>query len=234
MLGRILTEHFGVVPTDPFRIQRMGDSALGIPCIRMHHDDNPQVKTPEELVANKSEYRGLKVIYLVRDIRDLAVSNYFEFTRRRGQRDQGLSTYLRSRRGSVATMIQHYNVWAANRAVPAGFHLVRYEDLHTDAETCLRNVARFIGLPEVEDAVIRRAVDYGSFANMRHLEMRGSIQHRGMQSGDPSDPESFKTRRGKVGGYVDYMTADDIAWTESLIRDRLDPYYTPQLMLRRC
>lgn len=233
MLGRILADHFGVIDVDPFRVQRMGDRALGIPRIRINHDDNPQVKTPDELVANKSEYRGLKVIYLVRDIRDLAVSNYFEFTRRRGQQDHGISAYLRSRRGSVATMIQHYNIWAANRVVPADFHLVRYEELHADAEACLRDVLRFIGIPDVADATIRRAVDFGSFANMRHLELRGSIQHRGMLAGDLSDPESFKTRRGKIGGYVDYMGSDDIVWTETMIRERLDPYYAPELTLRR-
>jgi hypothetical protein len=233
MLGRVLAEHFGVIDAEPFRIHRMADRDLGIPRIRINHDDNPQVKTPGELVENKSEYRDLKVIYLVRDIRDLSVSNYFEFTRRRGQTDLGLAAYLRSHRGSVATMIRHYNIWAANRGVPAGFHLVRYEDLHEDTESCLRDVIDFIGIPDVAGATIGSAVDFGRFDSMRRLEQSGAIEHRGMRSGDPGDPESFKTRRGKVGGYVDYMTSEDIDFTETMIRDRLDPFYGSYRVLGR-
>jgi hypothetical protein len=233
MLGRCLAEHFGVIDAEPFRINRMADHGIGIPCIRINHDDNPQVKTPGELVKNKSEYRDLKVIYMVRDIRDLAVSNYFEFTKRRGQMDRGLPAYLRSRRGSVATMIRHYNIWAENRGVPAGFHLVRYEDLHANTEGRLRDLLSFIGVHGVAGETIRRAVEFGSFDNMRHMELNGDIQHRGMRSGDPGDPESYKTRKGKVGGYVDYMTPDDIEWTESMIRDQLDPFYAPDLSLLR-
>jgi hypothetical protein len=44
-------------------------------------------------------------------------------------------------------------------------------------------------------------------------------------AGRPGDPESFKTRRGKIGGYVDYLSAEDIAWLNRRIDAELDPFY---------
>jgi hypothetical protein len=34
-----------------------------------------------------------------------------------------------------------------------------------------------------------------------------------------NDPESYKTRRGKVGGYVDYLTAEDIAFIDQTVNE---------------
>jgi hypothetical protein len=225
MLGRAMAEHFGVRGADLFKLDRMGDPARGIPRIKIKHDDNPQLKLPEELVPNKSEYRGVKVVYLARDIRDLAVSNYFEFTRRRGQEDRGLSAYLRSRRGSVDTMIRHYNIWAANRNVPAGFHLVRYEDLHADSAGCLSDLLAFLGIKNVADATVRRAVEFASFDNMHRMERSGAFQHRRLRAMDDSDRETYKTRRGKVAGYRDYLSSEDIDLLDGKIRAELDPFY---------
>ena len=225
MLGQAMSEHFGICDADLFKLDRMGDPARGIPRIKIKHDDNPQLKVPEELVPNKSEYRGVKVVYLVRDIRDLAVSNYFEFTRRRGQEDRGLPAYLRSRRGSVDTMIRHYNIWAANRHVPADFHLVRYEDLHADGAACLSDLLEFLGIRNVADSTVRRAIEFASFGNMRHMEESGSVQHRRLRAMDPSDPETYKTRRGKVAGYRDYLSSADIDLLDGKIRSELDPFY---------
>lgn len=225
MLGRAMAEHFDICDADLFKLEQMGDPARGIPRIKIKHDDNPQLKIPEELVPNKSEYRGVKVVYLVRDIRDLAVSNYFEFTRRRGQEDRGLPAYLRSRRGSVDTMIRHYNIWAANRHAPAGFHLVRYEDLHADSTGCLNDLLEFLGIPNVNGATLRSAVDFASFGNMHRMEKSGSFQHRRLRPMDASDRETYKTRRGKVAGYRDYLCSDDIHLLDGKIRAELDPFF---------
>jgi hypothetical protein len=46
-----------------------------------------------------------------------------------------------------------------------------------------------------------------------------------LAAGREGDPESFKTRRGKIGGYVDYLSADDVAWLNRRIDAELDPFY---------
>ncbi|TIP61683.1 MAG: hypothetical protein E5X55_36270 [Mesorhizobium sp.] len=42
-----------------------------------------------------------------------------------------------------------------------------------------------------------------------------------MQPRDPDDPESFKVRKGKVGGYLDYLSTDDVAFCDDVLA-RLD------------
>jgi hypothetical protein len=44
-----------------------------------------------------------------------------------------------------------------------------------------------------------------------------------LRPADRNDEESFKTRKGVVGGYTSYFTADDVAWIDARIRERLDP-----------
>jgi hypothetical protein len=38
------------------------------------------------------------------------------------------------------------------------------------------------------------------------------------------DPESFKVRRGKVGGYQEYLSAEDEKYAANALR-RLDPLF---------
>jgi hypothetical protein len=48
---------------------------------------------------------------------------------------------------------------------------------------------------------------------------------RAFQPADPNDPETFKVRKGKVGGYVDYLGEEEIALLGRKIRDELDPEF---------
>jgi hypothetical protein len=44
---------------------------------------------------------------------------------------------------------------------------------------------------------------------MQKLEAAGAFDSNILHPGDVRDPESFKVRRGKVGGYREYLSADD-------------------------
>jgi hypothetical protein len=58
---------------------------------------------------------------------------------------------------------------------------------------------------------------------MKELEREAALgtEHRRFTSRDPGDPESFKTRVGKVGGYREYLADADIAYIEERIAARL-------------
>jgi len=53
--------------------------------------------------------------------------------------------------------------------------------------------------------------------------MRGSGQR--VRPGDGGNPDSFKVRRGKVGGYRDYFTPEQIRVIDAMVEDRLDPVF---------
>jgi hypothetical protein len=66
-------------------------------------------------------------------------------------------------------------------------------------------------------------VQFGSFDNLRQLEGQGFFRQGGLKRRDAGDPESFKVRRGKVGGYRDYFTDEQVAELEGLMAARLSP-----------
>jgi alcohol sulfotransferase len=46
-----------------------------------------------------------------------------------------------------------------------------------------------------------------------------------LAAGKAGDPESFKTRKGKVGGYREYLCDADVDWVNARIDASLDPTY---------
>jgi hypothetical protein len=44
---------------------------------------------------------------------------------------------------------------------------------------------------------------------MQEMEAAGAFDSKILRAGDIRDPESFKVRRGKVGGFREYLSDDD-------------------------
>jgi hypothetical protein len=103
---------------------------------------------------------------------------------------------------------------------------VRYEDMKAAPGRELARMLDFMGTPGTADE-IEEAVRFSSFENMRKLEERRAFWFSGgrMVAKDRKNPSSFKTRRGKVGGWRDYFSAEEAATIESMIRERLDPVF---------
>ena len=150
---------------------------------------------------------------------------YFERSRRE-QIDVGtMGDFLEASVGSLNTIIEYYNIWAANRRQARGFLMIRYEDLQQGSVVELRRLLDFIGLSEVSNEHIAEAVEYSSFKNMRKMEMGGDVSSGRLKPRDRNDMESFKTRKGVVGGYVEYLEPAQIDSVERRITERLDPFF---------
>jgi len=90
------------------------------------------------------------------------------------------------------------------------------EDLRLRTENTFQNLLRFIGLDQAAPEPVREAVAFASFEQMQHLEATGRFDSPVLKPQDPEEPESFKVRRGKVGGYLDYLSDADIAYLEQM------------------
>jgi len=226
MIGSALQQHFHVQSQRLVMLEAL--AALlhpAIPDIFVQHDDRPFEKRPDELDPSKARFSGKKVILVMRDPRDAMVSAYFQKKSRRRKLYAGsISDYLRDERGSLETFIRYYNHWAAQRDVPSDFLLVRYEDLHTDPQRQLRRVLDFIGVVGVSDRVIEEAIHFGSFDNMRRLEASDALGSRRLRPGSAGGEESYKTRKGKVGGYREHLSDEDVRYIDERVA-RLDPMY---------
>ena len=104
--------------------------------------------------------------------------------------------------------------------------MVRYEDLRARPEQTLAGLLAFIGTPGTS-AEIAEAVAFASFENMQKMEQKRTFWLSGgrMVAKDRSNPQSFKVRRGKVGGWRDDFSAAEVARIEALIESELAPVF---------
>ena len=246
MIGSVLQEQFDLAENNLLESSKLQSLPADIPKIFVTHSDEPFWKKPEELTNSKAEYQNKKVILLVRNPKDVVVSSYFEKKKRIGfydlegyksnkhmkniiervkPYDGNISDYVYESVGSLETIIRFYNIWAENHHTPQNFLLVRYEDLVENTVQELKKVLKFIGLQSVSDETIAKVVELASLKNMKAMEKTNSFKSSRLKPGDPSDPESYKVRKGKVGGFVDYLDPKEIEYCDRAIANKLSPIY---------
>lgn len=225
MAGYVVCRQYGLDVDNPMEIQHFWKMSSSVPNIGFTHDDSPNLKTGAEVSTDKSAYASKKVMLLTRDPRDVLVSYYFDAKNRMKIIDCDIEHFLLHERGSIDAVVAFYNAWAANRHVPRAFHWTTYEAMHCDAKAVLKSAAEFLGLPSANDAILEEAVNFSSFDNMRKTELRDGFRHERLRPADVNNPDSFKVRRGKAGGYVDYFTPKMIEYIDDYIAQNLDPYF---------
>lgn len=238
MIGRAICQHFELPENEDLLFLRWQTKPHPqLPMITVVHEDRPMLKSPEELQPSKNKFRDKKVIFLARDPRDVIVSSYFEMKKRgnmfgdnpyeaRSQVYRGeLSEFIERRQGGFDTILRYYNIWAENRQIPAGFLLVRYEDMKQDPSRELRRVLDFLGLQWIGAETLSEAVEFAAFENMRKMEAAGNFQSGMLNPAEKTDKESYKTRKGQVGGYKSYLSEEEVERLNRKIRDGLSSYY---------
>lgn len=227
MLGHAITSHFNLQVDNLLGLSQLARMNPAIPRILVNHDDNPHLKKTAALETDKRPYRHAKLILLCRDPRDVLVSLYFHKSRRDRQFTGTLSEFIDAPAGGFNNILRFYEIWAENRDVPQSFHLVRYEDLHQNPLQALRNLFNFMGLMQINDTTLSEAIAFAGFDKMRQMEKQGQVQTTNrLQPGNVIDVGSYKTRRGKVGGYVDYLSEAEISDLNERMRQRLPCLYS--------
>ena len=145
-----------------------------------------------------------RVVYLVRDGRDAAVSLY-HLRRRRGATYPSFSNFLdkwlKGQIGTVGPWHTHVLGWLAQRE-ERPFLLISYEDMRDDTGRELARIVEFAQL-QVGAVDIARALQVGEFSRMREAEKK----HRPHLSG-PSN--QFEVRKGVSGDWRNYFSAADL------------------------
>jgi hypothetical protein len=240
-MGRAISQHFGLEVPNLLKLSTFGEALPEVPHIRLTHDDQPHRKRPHELSPSREKLAGKKVILLVRDPRDVIVSYYHHKSRREPLRDfwwfqrkreethsrfQGtLAEFLEQDIGGFDTLLRYYAIWEKARHAPGAFLLLRYEDMQTDPAGQLRRVLDFIGLSRITDAEVKEAVEYASFRNMQKIEAGEEVKSFKLKAGDVNDPNSYKVRRGKVGGFRDELTPEQVARLDAKMAAVLPAFY---------
>ena len=226
ILGRTFTYHFGIddMERDLFNNEKLHEKDKRIPRIFELHEDRPQDKKPNQLRTTKNKFKNDKVIFLIRDPRDTIISFFFMRTRRHKNVYQGnIKQFIRDNTGSLASMIRYYNIWYNCRKQPKDFIIVTYEDLKNRGPRTLMKIMKFLGLNNVSLETVKKAYDYCVFEKMRKYEKAHTFK-RDLRPGDKNDEESYMTRKGKVGGYREYLDEDDIQYINEQLENLNDFY----------
>jgi hypothetical protein len=162
----------------------------------------------------RRELSRTKIILLARDPRDCFVSLYLQITRRDPNapvelRQKTVSEMLRDKRFGVRAIVSTMNDWMDEFSRRDNFTLIRYEALRASAAEHFRDLLGLLGEFTPDRAIFQQALEFSGFENMQKLEAAGAFDSKILHPGDVRDPESFKVRRGKVGGYREYLSLDD-------------------------
>ena len=196
---------------------------LRIPFIDIHHDENAYKKHISNIHFRTEYYRGKRIIFMVRDPRDVVVSQYHQLSKRQHLIDSDLSAFIRSEKGGLPCIVKFYNEWYRGIGCTREHLILRYEDLKADTFGELKKLILFLKLDCIPDAYLHQAVEASAFARMQKLEKNGDFRNDRMSPEDINDVQTFKARKGKVGGYVEECSAEDIAFMQTYIRDHLSP-----------
>lgn len=172
------------------------------------------------------ESREKPIVLLVRDPRDVLVSLYFQVTKRSKRYGGTMSELIRHPELGVESIVEVLNAWMAEWGGRKNFMLLRYEACRRDADAAFRSVLEFLDVRPIDSAAFAYAREFSSFDNMKKLEAAGRFKAGAkiLTPGDAGDPDSFKTRRGVVGGFKDYLNAEDLRNIDRAMA-RLDARY---------
>lgn len=158
-------------------------------------------------------FASKKIIFLIRDPRDVVVSSYFQSSKREQVYQGSIADYIRCPEFGIHRILDYQITWLANKAVSKDFFVVRYEDLMQDTVASLEKIVEFLGIKKISRRKLNRTIELFHFENMHHFEKIGLLGarygNRLRPLGDKSQ-DAFKVRRGVVGGYKDYLSPNDI------------------------
>lgn len=182
-------------------------------------------------------HAGKRLMLLAREPGDVLVSFYQHWQHRMKPGKRWINDYpagpltlwefTEHPRTGLAQLIAFMNRLAVETAGRDDVLHVRYEDLRRQPQEALEALIRFIA-GNVDPSAVRAAVEFGSFENMQRLE-RGNAddpQASGrLKPGDVNNPQSFKVRSGRVGGYREAYTPEQVASIDARVRAELDPSF---------
>lgn len=228
MLSRLIGDQFDIETGNTLQLHKLGNRRLGIPSILASHDFQiiRSGVRQRELDTDKKRFAGKRVLLMIRDPRDTVVSFYYHKKLRERSFDGSISDFIRQDFDGLTTIIDYYNVWAANRHLPSALEIVRYEDLRTHTVDTLRHVAEFAGITSISHEALQRAVAEFEFDRMKQMEAQGQLgDGHTKKPADPNDSNSFKTRAGLIGGYRQELCDDDLTYVDDMVLQRLDDFY---------
>lgn len=224
---RFLLRHYLCTASNlPFSIDPGESEPRHVPRLVCSHDLWEHLTAPRLRDRVRGKYlippaarRSRKVVLAVRDLRDVMVSLHIQLTKR-GFRsgalyDGSLAEMIRDPRFGVDRNVAIINHWLREWRNTGLCLIWSYEECRKDPASSFADVLRFLGCETIDDDLLSASIEFADFDSMKTMEAENRFDRKLLRPGDPSDPESYKVRRGVVGGYADYLSDADARLIET-------------------
>ena len=179
----------------------------------VHYDVNKAMSTFTE---------NSNILFMFRDPRDVVVSYYCEESLRRKRYAKRISEFIRDNNYGIEKVINYCNTWINNKSKFNQFKLITYEEMKSNTFDTMKSVTEYLNL-NCGDKIIKDAVEYSKFENMKKIESGNGgtnyLKHyKGNFRENKSGGDSNRVRKGKIGGFVDYLDETDVTF----VNDKLN------------
>jgi hypothetical protein len=237
MLSHLFREMYRLPENAILGFDNFHNLNAAVPKIFFTHDNYIKDFTGD--FESKRPFYHKRVVLLARDPRDVAVSQFFQWKFRVKPTKVAINNYpprgsdislfdfvTGDNGGSMQAVTDYLNLWAGESGKVDDFHLLRYEELRASPHRELRRLLAFMQV-DASDAHVDAAVEYSSYENMKKMEGERQFRLAGgrMMPRDKDNPDSYKVRRAKVGGYRDYFSDEEVAVIDRQLADTLDPLF---------
>jgi len=170
-------------------------------------------------IMKSQEYfdpRYAKMIYLVRDPRDIVLAGYYFDIKRRAiaedlPLEQFVSRFLRRPHPPTGTWAEHVNSWLSTRGNDPQLLLVKYEALHKQPLQEMARIAAFLGV-EADRERLETAVRQSAADRLRQLEKKQA--HLFSSTRDTRQDMPY-IRSARAGGWKAQLPEASVATIEA-------------------
>ena len=172
--------------------------------------------------TSRYRYRRGKVLFLVRDPRDVVVSHFHQVTKRANNPFifNSISDFIKDDILGFKRIIQYYNLWFFQKDVPKDFLLIKYEDLLNQGVDTLSEINQFLNI-DIPKQKIEKIYSESTADKMRKKEKENKL--KGFKNFG-KDRDKLKVRNAKSGGFINELSVDDILFCNKEMK-LLNSYY---------
>lgn len=176
-----------------------------------------------------------RVLFLLRDPRDISVSFYHHLRERATEREllrkrvpsavRALTLYdfMFHPDFGLPRVIERFNRWAAESRRFNHATITSYEALWNDTPGELARVMRVLGEDDVPEDILKAAADFASFSSLKEKERRNFFKSERLRPVQVDGREAFKVRQGGIHGYQAKFSAEELVEIDAFVEAHLNP-----------
>jgi hypothetical protein len=179
------------------------------PKLFFSHESNYE-DSPDSISIDRRRLKKRKIVFVSRDPRDVIVSLYAHRVHRDKTWTGSIEDFIASSQGGFRTALRYYHLWHDFLAEHPDALVLRYEDLHADPAATFEQLLRFLGQPVDREALLE-TIEETEFSRLKKMESESHFRSGRLKSRQLENPEAFKVRRGKIGGFVKDLRPDVVS-----------------------